>query len=147
MKSHSTPDAARTLGALLRRPYERMADWLYAELAQRGYPDVRVAHSAVLRNLPAGGARVTDLAIKAGMTKQSMAYLVEQMESLGYVQVQPDDNDRRAKIVRFTARGEALVREAVTLSRQYEDRIGQMIGARRLEQLRATLADLYDKLD
>ena len=41
-------DTHATLGALLRKPYERMSQWLYAELATKGFEDVRPAFSAVL---------------------------------------------------------------------------------------------------
>lgn len=141
------PDVGRTLGALLRRPYEAMADWLYGELARRGYPEVRVAHSAVLRNISPAGSRVTELAARAGMAKQSMAYLVEQLESAGYVSVEPDTGDRRAKRVRLTARGEALVREALRLSARYERRLSDLVGEERFGQMRATLETIYDRLD
>jgi DNA-binding MarR family transcriptional regulator len=147
MPRDQAPDLGRTLGALLRRPYEQMARWLHEELASRGYPEVRVAHSAVLRNISAAGSRVTDLAARAGMTKQSMAYLVEQLESFGYLAVGPDPDDRRAKRVRLTPRGEALVREAVSLSARYERRLSEMIGAQRFAELRATLETIYDRLD
>ena len=138
----SLPAVHRTLGALLRRPYEEMADRLYAELAERGFPDARVAHSAVFRTISPGGSRVTELAARAGMAKQSMAYLVEQMQALGYVEVLPDPDDRRAKRVRLTARGEALVREAVRLSAQHERRYAMLIGQERVSELRAILEAL-----
>jgi DNA-binding MarR family transcriptional regulator len=147
MRNDRFPDAERTLGALLRRPYERMSAWLYAELARRGHPDVRVAHSAVLRNIAASGSRVTELAARAGMAKQSMAYLVDQLESFGYLEIGPDPHDRRARLVRLTPRGEALVREAVRLSGRYERRLAELVGAERIAQLRETLETIYDRLD
>lgn len=147
MNRDRAPDLGRTLGALLRRPYEHMAEWLYAELAARGYPEVRVAHSAVFRNLSTGGSRVTELAARAGMTKQSMAYLVEQLEAGGYVLVSPDLGDRRAKRVRLTPRGEALVREALRLSARFERRLAELVGPERFGQMRATLETIYDRLD
>lgn len=147
MRRNQAPDVGRTLGALLRRPYETMADWLYAELARRGYPEVRLAHSAVLRNISPAGSRVTELAARAGMAKQSMAYLVEQLESAGYLAVEPDPEDRRAKRVRLTPRGEVLVREALRLSARYERRLAEMVGEARFAQMRATLETIYDRLD
>lgn len=146
MNQRSVPDAHATLGALLRRPYEHMSQWLYAELAERGFDDVRPAFSAVLRNLPPDGARVTELAARAGMTKQSMGYLVDQMAATGLVEIVDDPTDRRARIVRLTARGMQVVTLGVQLSQAYERRLATMIGPARIAQLRSLLTALYASL-
>lgn len=140
-------ESSASLGALLRQPYEQMSTWLYAELARRGHDDVRPAYSAVLRNLPAGGARVSELAQRAGMAKQSMGYLVEQMAAAGLVQVVPDAQDRRANTVCLTERGHAVVQMALDLSRQYEAHFGDLLGERKMAQLRQLLEELAGQLD
>lgn len=141
-RNASLPDRHASLGALLRRPYEDMSRWLYAELAALGYDEVRPAHSSVLRNLSPDGSRVTELAARAGMTKQSMAYLVEQLVEAGLVEVGADPADGRAKQVRFTARGTEVVSAALRLSAEYERALGARIGVRKMRQLRALLVEL-----
>jgi DNA-binding MarR family transcriptional regulator len=136
-----------SLGALLRQPYEQMSTWLYAELARRGHDDVRPAYSAVLRNLPMAGARVGELAQRAGMAKQSMGYLVEQMAGAGLVEVVPDAQDRRANTVRLTVRGNEVVAMALMLSREYEAHFGALLGERKMAQLRGLLEELALKLE
>jgi DNA-binding MarR family transcriptional regulator len=138
----SLPDRHATLGALLRRPYEDMSRWLYAELSAAGFDEVRPAYSSVLRNLPPEGSRVSELAVRAGMTKQSMAYLVEQMADAGLVAVRADPTDGRAKRVRFTARGSDAVAAALQLSARYERALGKRLGASKLKQLRVLLTEL-----
>ena len=147
MQEQASPDAHATLGALLRRPYERMSGWLYAELAESGFPEIRPAYSAVLRNLPPAGARVSELAVRAGMTKQSMAYLVDQMAAADFVEVRPDAHDRRANTVRLTARGQQVVAKAVALSAGYERHLAGLLGARKMLQLRGLLTELYTRLE
>ncbi|MFN3592410.1 MAG: hypothetical protein ACK4TG_09500, partial [Thermaurantiacus sp.] len=73
----------------LRQLTERLRAEVYGGMANKGFPDVRPAHSAVLRNLPPEGARIVELAEDAGMTKQSMAYLVSGLEAQGLVQIAP----------------------------------------------------------
>lgn len=138
----SLPDRHASLGALLRRPYEDMSRWLYAELANLGFDEVRPAHSSVLRNLSPEGSRVTELAARAGMTKQSMAYLVEQPVGAGLVEVGADPADGRARQVRFTARGTEVVAAALRLSADYERALAARIGVRKMQQLRALLVEL-----
>lgn len=137
-------DAERTLGALLRAPYEALSRRLYAELAARGFPDLRVSHSPVFRYILPDGSRATDLAERAQMTKQSMAYLVESLRAAGYVEIVPDPQDRRAKLVRLTAKGTRAQRTALQLSRELEADFAGRLGAAKARQLRELLEDLYD---
>lgn len=140
-------DTHQTLGALLRTPYERMSGWLYAELRESGFEDIRPAFSAVLRNLGPGSSRVSELAARAGMTKQSMSYLVEQMQGCGLVTVTPDAQDRRANTVQLTARGEKAVLTGIVLSKSYEERLAGLLGERKIAQLRSILEELAAKLE
>lgn len=66
---------------------------------------VSAAHIHLTRHLPLRGDRLTALAARAGMSKQAMADLVDQCEAWGLVEREPDDLDRRAKRVVFTATG------------------------------------------
>ena len=66
---------------------------------------VGAAHIHITRHLSLAGERITDLAEKAGMTKQAMADLVTQCEAWGLVTREPDPHDARAKRVRFTEAG------------------------------------------
>lgn len=148
MSDDPTPvtERARTLGSLLRTAYARLADQLYGGLAAQGYPDIRPAHSAVLRHLPEAGTRLTVLAAQAGMTKQSMAYLVGYLEEQGYLTQKPDPDDGRARVVKLTARGRRLLDTMLQLSADLEARVAAQLGAARVEELRRTLADVESAL-
>ena len=82
-----------------------MTDALMVRLAALGHPEVRAAHGAVFEFLDDAGTRVSVLADRARMTKQSMTELVAHLERHGYVERVPDPADGRAKLVRATARG------------------------------------------
>ena len=66
---------------------------------------VSAAHIHITRHLALGGDRLTDLAARAGMSKQAMAALVDQCEAWGLVAREADPVDARARRVRFTATG------------------------------------------
>ena len=77
-----------------------------SNLAARG--QVSAAHIHITRHLPVSGARLTDLAQAAGMSKQAMGTLVNQCEAWGMVRREgPGDQggDGRAKRVAFTETG------------------------------------------
>ena len=66
---------------------------------------VSAAHIHITRHLSLNGDRLTDLAERAGMTKQAMASLVDQCEAWGLVTREADPHDARARLVRFTPTG------------------------------------------
>src|SRR3974390_1709792 len=92
----------RTLGGMLRLPEKTTGTRVYARMAEAGFPDIRPAHSSLFRNLAEAGSRVSELAERAQMTKQGMGYLADSLAASGYVTLEPDPADRRAKQVRLT---------------------------------------------
>ena len=66
---------------------------------------VGAAHVHITRHLSLAGDRLTDLAERAGMTKQAMASLVDQCEAWGLVTRERDPHDARARRVCFTPTG------------------------------------------
>ncbi|WP_127091244.1 MarR family winged helix-turn-helix transcriptional regulator [Aquabacter cavernae] len=136
----------RTLGYLLRHAYECLSEQVYGSLAARGFADIRRAHSNVFRHIAAGGSRVSDLAERAHMTKQGMAYLVESLAGLGYLEVMPDPADGRAKLARLTVRGDAASRELVRLSREAEETFAAALPPGDMERLRGQLEGLVAKM-
>ena len=102
----------RLLGQALRRFDERVLTLMardvlvplgLSNLAARD--QVGAAHIHITRHLPLEGARLTDLALSAGMSKQAMGDLVTQCDAWGLVTRQADRYDKRAKKVVFTDAG------------------------------------------
>lgn len=147
MDARPAPERHRSLGALLRLPYEALQREVYGALAARGFPEIRPAHSAVFRHIRADGARLGALAERAGMTKQSMAYLVDGLEEAGHLRSLPDPNDGRARIVRLTARGESVLGALLELSAEAEARVAEQIGRRRAARMRRALELWVDAIE
>ena len=142
----SARDAPENLAILLREPFRAMSDEVYERLAARGHGEVRAAHGNVFQYLDDEGTRVVELAQRAQMTKQSMASLVEHLETHGYVERITDPTDGRAKLVRATARGRevfAIVRELVA---EIDARLVARLGTAKLAQLRTLLQELDEGL-
>src|SRR5215211_6405715 len=115
----------RRIGELLRVPGQAVMRHIAGALEQAGYADLRPAHMPIFIHLdhpdtPPGGTRVTDLAERAQVTKQSMGELVAYLEERGCVQRVPDPSDRRAKLVRFTERGWAVHETAPAIALELE---------------------------
>jgi DNA-binding MarR family transcriptional regulator len=104
-------------------------------------------HLALFRNLDFDGARLTVLAARAGVTKQSMQELVDKAEAFGVVERRPAPDDRRAKIVAFSPAGLRMMdqfREGVA---QAERRLAAAIGAEFLAEAKARLGDYVAAAD
>ena len=76
------------------------------------------------------------------MTKQSMAELVDYLRKRGYVELSPDPNDGRAKLVRLTDRGASVVEALIRISRRYERSCARAIGEDKWLQFRGLLAEV-----
>lgn len=104
----------RLLGHALRRFDARVLQLMahdvqvplaLSNLAARN--QVSAAHIHITRHLSLHGDRLTDLAQRAGMSKQSMADLVDQCAAWGLVTREADPLDARARRVCFTESGRA----------------------------------------
>ena len=89
---------------------------------------VGAAHIHITRHLPLAGARLTELARHAAMTKQAMGRLVDQCEAWGLVTRAPDARDARAIRVVFTATGLIWLKAFELAVTQAEAELKQAVG-------------------
>jgi DNA-binding MarR family transcriptional regulator len=140
--AHSEP----SVGTLLRRPRDAVERHMQEGLLRAGHPFHR-AHMAVFRHLDHAGTRVTVLAERCAVTKQTMVHLVDELQRRGYLERVPDLDDGRAKTVRMTARGwevhELGHRLVADLDRVWARRLGRA----RYAQLKQLLNVLDASLD
>jgi DNA-binding MarR family transcriptional regulator len=117
-------------------------DEFYGRLHEQGFETVRPGHGCVFGHIDADGSRLTDLAARAGYTKQTVGEVTSELEQLGYVERVPDPEDKRAKIIRLTERG----REAQTAGRQLiadiEGEWSRRYGKERVAMLRELLEEV-----
>ena len=132
------------MGTLLRIPYSALGEAVERGLREAGHAGISRAHLTVLQPLfmRPEGARLTDLAAWAHITKPSMTYLVNHLEAQGYVERAADPADGRAQRVRLTERGLAAVQTIRAVVLETEAEWAGRIGPERLEQLRGILCEL-----
>jgi hypothetical protein len=92
-----------TLPALMDLAVEAMYLDFRALLEESGITDVRPTHGCVFRFVHGDGMRLTELASLAGLTKQSVGEIVDDLAKLGYLERYPDPTDKRAKLDRLAA--------------------------------------------
>lgn len=86
------------------------------------------AHIHITRHLSADGARLTDLAQRASMSKQAMGTLVNTCEAWGMVERRPDPTDARARWVQYTPTGLAWLHAYQEATAQAEEEMRLAVG-------------------
>lgn len=138
----ASPPLPAYLGPLLAWHEVRHLQLLEGE----GFADVRRAHNAVFMHLPAEGLRLTELAASAGMTKQAMGELVDDLVAKGYLRRDPDPADGRAKLIGWAPRGEAAHEATLRAFSRLDDEVLDVLGADRFEQFVGMLAEVVATL-
>ena len=111
-------------------------------LLDRGVADLTPSQARAVLLIDRTGTRLTELAQRAGVTKQAMMQMVDDLQAAGCVRRAPDPEDGRAKVVKLTARGlrqRAQARKAMAV---VEARIRRRLGHRRYEGLKSILEEL-----
>src|SRR4051794_8918272 len=134
------------LGFLLDRVNKRMRHDLEVVAGETGlqgrYDPLTASSFKLLSLIPPDGARVTDLASLAGMTKQALGQRVDLLEPLGYVETTPDPSDRRVRRISRTRSGDKVVEDVNALYQHLDASWRGVLGARRFETFKAVLLEL-----
>jgi len=111
----------RPVIAAFRRTYRQMVSELIDRLDAAGFRGLTAASHVVFEDIDPDGTRVTELAARADMTRQSMSELVAVLERRGWVRRDQDPVDLRAQIVRLTPEGRRLVLAALQAMTEIEN--------------------------
>lgn len=117
-----------------------------AIMARHGHRGVRFDHLAVLSHLGLDGMTLSALALSAGISLQAMGKQVRAVQRLGYVSLQVDAADRRARRVAFTPAGLAFIDHLLRAFDEIDCDYRRQVGARRLEALQGSLSWVIDAL-
>jgi DNA-binding MarR family transcriptional regulator len=130
------------IGALLRMPWEIVRQRMLDGLHQRGFTDLVPAHLTVLQYPGPDGKRPSEIAERVRISKQALNYLLGQMEDLGYLTREADNEDQRSKRVKLTARGHAVIHGIREIVTEVETEWETQLGAASFAQLRDLLTQL-----
>ena len=143
-KPSSTRDyvADPLIGPLLRVPLQEIRARVHAAVTTAGYDDLGPAHFNVLQHPTPDGVRPTELAARGQMTKQAANRLIRHLEHRGYLRLEPDPTDQRARIASLTDRGWKLIETIRATVEEIEREWTGQLGPRRFDELRKALKDL-----
>jgi DNA-binding MarR family transcriptional regulator len=128
------------LNRMLLEAFRVLDGQVDAALEARGASELSPRHATAILLLDRKGVRLTDLAERAGITKQAMMQVVNDLERMGLVKRTADPSDARAKSVTLTAKGQKERGEAARAVSGVEQRVRRKLGPAKYESLRTTLA-------
>ncbi|WP_157792860.1 MarR family winged helix-turn-helix transcriptional regulator [Bordetella genomosp. 8] len=133
------------IGARLRYCLTLVEQRLSSALAESGYADIQIAHFKVFRFPPPENTRPIDLAQRAGMSKQAMNYLLQQLEEMGYVR-RINVAGAPSRVVSLTEKGWKVAEIQRATVHAIEDEWARRIGKQRFQGFYDVLKELSDAL-
>ncbi len=130
------------IGRLFQLATKSYSERALALLHDRGFTDITLFHTVLISNLDTEGAQITAIAEKAGITKQAMGQLANELEKKGYVQKTKSTEDSRAYLIMFTERGKDALIAAYDVKVIIEKEYKELLGIENLEVLRDVLKAL-----
>lgn len=128
------------IGRVLATAARRFVREVLAIVHECGHHEIGEALLALIRNLDLDGTRLTVLAARSHMTKQSMRELVDRGEGIGLTIRLPDPDDKRAKSIRFTPAGLLMLEDMRGAVLVAEQRLALKLGRPLLSGIRSGLS-------
>jgi DNA-binding MarR family transcriptional regulator len=111
-----------------------------ARIRLRTDEPVRVTHTTVLPHVDLAGTRLTELARRLGVTKQAAGQLVDELEEMGFLERVADPDDARAKLVRYSKKGQAAMLEGLQVLGEIEAEMRDVVGEAKMRAMHEALA-------
>ena len=133
------------LGFLLAKATQRWNDLLRERFVAAGFAEVRPSYGSILVPLfEEDGLRMSELARRARLSKQTMTTMVRLLERDGLVERRGDPADARAALVFLTSRSREFGPVAATILGELEEHVRATLGMERVRALKAALRTLAD---
>lgn len=107
-----------------------------------GWPRMSRTKSMILINVSDGVTRPIQIAKNMGITRQAVHLALEELRKQGLVQIEPDPDDKRAKLVSFVAErdGESMREEGLRSLHRIESVLEKRIGSKRYAELKEVMS-------
>ncbi|WP_129669904.1 MarR family winged helix-turn-helix transcriptional regulator [Phytoactinopolyspora endophytica] len=133
-------------GLLLYIPYRSLESRVFAAVTEAGY-EITTAQMKLMQRIGPNGTRLTDLAEQAQVTKQTAGVLVDNLEKGGWIERVDDPTDKRARLVRISAKAQKVIPIAEAAVAEVEAEWEAHLGREQLAQLRRILTRLREVTD
>ena len=127
------------LGRLFLNAFRWMDSSFIQLIGEHGWRDIPKSNSLVFPHLLKGGIRPSEIARRAGVTRQAVHQVLNDLRERGLIATKPDPTNRRAKLVFLTARGRQFDRAVGEVADRMESVLSERIGVDAVRSLRSAL--------
>lgn len=114
-------------------------------LERKGWDHLSRSESVVFTNMAMGINRADAIAYNLGLPQDVIEQILSGLQAKGLIAIEPGDTPGRT-IVRYSDKATALRTDAMTVLAELEAVVGQRIGRRAVQALRATLAQDWGEI-
>jgi len=130
--------------ALMRSARGAYAQSIRAQLHAIGIDDLPRNGSFILAGIDAAGGPRHDLPSELGVTKQAVSQVIDLLVNRGYLEREPDPDDRRRVRLELTDRGEDAVAAVLRGVEAVDRRLEEVVSPEQVGALRSVLSALTD---
>jgi DNA-binding MarR family transcriptional regulator len=130
--------------ALMRSARGAYAQSIRAQLHAIGIDDLPRNGSFILAGIDAAGAPRHDLPSELGVTKQAVSQVIDLLVNRGYLEREPDPDDRRRVRLELTDRGEDAVAAVLRGVEAVDRRLEEVVSPEQISASRSVLSALTD---
>lgn len=128
------------LAQLFMRAFYWADESLQNIISAKGWPAITRAQSLVFVNIGEGVTRPSEIAARVGVTRQAIHQTLNELIELGYLRLEPDPGDKRAKVIRYTEDGARLGLDALAALKDVEEELAKRLGHGTVLGLRQALS-------
>jgi DNA-binding MarR family transcriptional regulator len=128
----------------IRRLHLAIRAEIVEEVHALGFDDITPSHIYIFQTPGPNGARPTELARRALMTKQSMNHLLASLEKGGYLDRVEGGDDGRARVLQLTPKGHRFTTAIQEIAAAIEHRWAEQLGHPEIRHLTGSLAQLAE---
>ena len=110
---------------------------------QCGHSNLRLGFAPYITLIGTGDRRVADLAEILGISRQACNQAIKQVEAAGYIERKPDPDDRRAKQLTLSVRGNKLRRDGLRIVARFDREFVTIVGENSFAECSRSLQALY----
>jgi len=140
------PDTHPVLGGLLPMLSVYIVQHLMELTIDHGHPGLKFSFGQVLMLIGPSGGRIQQRAAVHDVSKQASSAIATELEELGYITREVDQDDARQVVLWLTADGRQLIADSVQSLEQMEREFRQMLGKRGFQRLASVVLQLCKEL-
>jgi len=136
-------ETGAALGGLLPRISDHMMQRLMELTRAKGHPGLKMSYAQVLSLIGPEGGRIQQMARIQEVSKQAIAAVAKELETLGYIRRETDPEDARQVLLILSERGLQLLTDSVNSVAELERELQGIAGRRALGEIKNLMAELY----